>query len=51
MRYLIPLFITIAGISAANATAAHLEGWMAAEQAEICHRSGALDCPPLPDAR
>jgi hypothetical protein len=21
------------------------------EQAEICHRSGSLDCPPLPDAR
>ena len=51
MRYLLPLIIAIAGISAANATAAHLEGWMAAEQAEICHRSGSLDCPPLPDAR
>jgi len=25
-----------------------LEGMMAAEQIEICHRSGSLDCPPLP---
>ena len=51
MRYLLPLIIAFAGISAAQATANHLEGWMAAEQAEICHRSGSLDCPPLPDAR
>ena len=48
MRYLLPLIIAAAGITAAQATAAHLEGWMAAEQVEICHRSGALDCPPLP---
>ena len=48
MRFLLPILIAVAGISAANATAAHLEGWVAAEQAEICHRSGSLDCPPLP---
>jgi hypothetical protein len=48
MRYLIPILIAVAGIAAANATAAHVEEWMAAEVVEICHRSGSLDCPPLP---
>jgi hypothetical protein len=48
MRYLIPLFIAIAGIAAANATVAHVEGWLDAEEAEYCHRRGFLDCPPMP---
>jgi hypothetical protein len=48
MRYLFPILIAIAGIAAAQATIAHVEGWVAAEQAEICHRSGSLNCPPLP---
>jgi len=29
-------------------TAHAVDGMLAAEQIEICHRSGALDCPPLP---
>jgi hypothetical protein len=48
MRYLLPILIAAAGITAANAIAAHLEGWIAAEQIEVCHRRGFLDCPPLP---
>jgi hypothetical protein len=47
MRYLLPILIAIVGISTANATAAHVEGWIDAEQAEYCHRRGFLDCPPL----
>jgi hypothetical protein len=48
MRYLLPILIAAAGIHAANATADHLKGWIAAEQIEVCHRSGSLNCPPLP---
>jgi len=33
----------------AGAWTAHaVEGMLAAEQIEICHRSAATDCPPLP---
>jgi hypothetical protein len=49
MRYLLPiLIIAVTGLAAANVAAAHVEGWLEAEQAEYCHRRGFLDCPPLP---
>ena len=48
MRYLLPVLIAAAAIGAANATVAHVEGWLEAEQAEYCHRRGFLNCPPLP---
>jgi hypothetical protein len=50
MRYLFTILIAAAGIFAANATAAHVEGWVAAEQVEICHRAGGTPetCGDLP---
>jgi hypothetical protein len=48
MRYLIPILIAAAGIAAVNATLSRVDGWLAAEAVEICHRSGSLDCPALP---
>ena len=47
-RVLFPIGFCAICLLIGNATLSTLDGWMAAEQAEICHRSSSLDCPPLP---
>ena len=47
-RALFPIGFCALCLLIGNATLSTIGATLEAEQAEICHRSGSLDCPPLP---
>ena len=47
-RALFPIGFCALCLLIGNATLSTIGAALEAEQAEICHRSGSLDCPPLP---
>ena len=47
-RLIIPCLFTVFCVSVAHAAEKAGRSILETEAIEICHRSGSLDCPPLP---
>ena len=47
-RALFPIGFCALCLLIGNSALSTIGATLEAEQAEICHRSGSLDCPPLP---
>lgn len=48
IRAIAPIGFALFCLMIGNAALNSVSGLLAAEQVEICHRSGATDCPELP---